>query len=186
MGIPNPDSARVCTQNGSPSNWISDHAGGKKFSTDDVHASVDVLELGSIGAHGAMVDCSKGRHVRTTVDLLQLCVMQTASSANSHSYGWRSADHGLRLLEGAELQDHLPVVICQVEVGVAEKYLLKRKLAPKVLSPIHRCACQWKEREGQNPKLPAPPANSMTKTTAVNAPAGIVATMQLADAPEGK
>lgn len=161
----------------------------KNLPTDDVHALVDVLGLGRVGAHSALVDFAKETAHPDYLHLL--CIMQTDSSANDHSYGGRIANEGLMLVAGAVLQDRLPVVINELQISAAEKYLPKPKTvesaAPEGAStPSPAAPASGKGAKGRAQKRPAAPASSMKKTTAAEALAGIAAAMQAADATAGE
>lgn len=157
----------------------------KNLSTDNVHAVVDVLGLGRVGAHTGLVDFA-----RETVSpdyLHLLCIMQIDSSATDHSYGERIANEGLMLVAGAVLKDRLPVVINEAQVSAAEKYLPKPKseqsAAPEGAStPSPAAPASGRGAKGKAQKRPAAPAGYSPKTTAAEALAGIAAAMQLADA----
>lgn len=157
----------------------------KNFSTDDVHAVADVLGLGRVGAHSALIDFAKET---PRPDYLQLlCIMQVDSSATDHSYGGRIANEGLLLVAGAVLNDRLPVVINEVQVDAAEKYLPKPKTeqpaAPEGAStPTPAAPASGKGAKGKAQKRPAAPAGYTPKTTAAEATAAIAAAMQAADA----
>lgn len=157
----------------------------KNLSTDDVHAVADILGLGRVGAHSALIDFAKET---VSPDYLQLlCIMQIDSSATDHSYGGRIANEGLMLVAGAVLKDRLPVVINEVQISAAEKYLPKPKpvetAAPEGAStPFPAAPASGKGAKGKAQKRPAAPASLMKKTTAAEATAAIAAAMQAADA----
>lgn len=161
----------------------------KNLSTDDVHALADILGLGRVGAHSALVDFAKET---PSPDFLQLlCIMQTDSRANDHSYGGRIANEGLMLVAGAVFQDRMAVVINHAQVDAANKYLPKpqpdQSAAPEGAStPPPAAPASGKGAKGKAQKRPAAPASSMTKTTAAEALAGIAAAMQAADATAGE
>lgn len=161
----------------------------KNLSTDDVHALADILGLGRVGAHSALVDFAKET---PSPDFLQLlCIMQTDSRANDHSYGGRIANEGLMLVAGAVFQDRMAVVINHAQVDAANKYLPKpqpdQSAAPEGAStPSPAAPASGKGAKGRAQKRPAAPASSMKKTTAAEALAGISAAMQAADATAGE
>lgn len=161
----------------------------KNLSTDDAHAITDVLGLGRVGAHTALIDYAKD-DARPDL-LLMLCIMQIDSSAADHSYGGRIANEGLMLVAGSVLYDRLPVVIHEVQIRAAEKYLPKPKseqsAAPEGTStPSPAAPASGKGAKGKAQKRPAALAAPMTKATAAETMAGIAAAMQLADAGPGK
>lgn len=157
----------------------------KNLPTDDAHAITDVLGLGRVGAHSALIDYAK-EDARPDL-LLMLCIMQIDSRATDHSYGGRIANEGLMLIAGSVLYDRLPVVINEAQVSAAEKYLPKPKseqsAAPEGAStPTPAAPASGKGAKGKAQKHPAAPAGYTPKTTAAEALAGIAAAMQLADA----
>ena len=92
------------------------------LSTDDATAIADVLGLGRVGAHSALVDFAK---TTPRPDMLQLLViMQRDASANHYAYN-RPKNEGLMLVSGIVFKDDLDGVIDELQAQAREQYLPK-------------------------------------------------------------
>ncbi|CAN7199616.1 ParB/RepB/Spo0J family partition protein [Acidovorax sp. LjRoot118] len=145
------------------------------LSVEDAEAIADILGLGRVGAHSAVIDqCKTTEHP----DILHLLlIMQRASAANDYGYQ-RPANEGLMLVAGAAHTDRLPVVIRDVQAAAKAKYLSApvESAAPKGAStPKPAAQASSTRAQGKGKKGPAAQAPVTAKTTAEEASAQIAA-----------
>lgn len=145
------------------------------LSVEDAEAVAEILGLGKIGAHSAVID-----HAKTTDRpdrLHMLLIMQRSSSANDHGYG-RPSNEGLMLVAGEALEDQLIIVTNKVQAAAKDKYLSApdESAAPKGGSTPKPAAHASSSRaQGKGKKGPAAQAPATAKTTAEEASAQIAA-----------
>lgn len=151
------------------------------LSTDDALAVADVLGLGRVGAHSAILDFAK---TTATPDLLQmLIIMQRESRANHYT---RSGikNEGLMLVAGIVFDDGLDTLIEQLQAEAREQHLPKpvKVAAPKSASTPGPAAQAIPTREGakgtkaKGKNAPAAQARATApKTTKAEASAQIAA-----------
>lgn len=114
-----------------------------------------------------------------------LCIMQTDSRVNDHSYGDRVANEGLMLVSGAVLQDKLQTVIKEAKAAAAEEHIPKpdpvTSAAPKADTPQHpaaRAGGDGGRGDAKKGKKPAAQASEKPKTSAAHASAQIAEALQ--------
>lgn len=155
------------------------------LSTDNALAVADVLGLGKVGAHSALIDLAKSTPHPDHLHLL--VIMQCDSDPHDYSYDGRRVNEGLMLVAGAVLQDRLPVVMNDVQIEAAEKHLLKpeavQTAAPKSASTPSPAAQASSTRDevsknGKGKNRPAAPARAIApKTSKAEASAAIAAAL---------
>ncbi|AIJ45537.1 hypothetical protein O987_06970 [Comamonas testosteroni TK102] len=155
----------------------------RSLSSDDAAAVADVLGLDRVGAHNALIQHAK--ETSAPDQLHMLCIMQTDSRVNDHSYGDRVANEGLMLVSGGVLKDQLQTVIKEVKAAAADEHLPKpdpvNSAAPKADLPQQPAAragggaARSKKVAG---KGSAAGANEVPKTSAAHASAQIAEALQ--------
>lgn len=153
----------------------------RSLSSDDALAIADVLGLDRVGAHSALIQHAKDTLVPDQLHML--CIMQTDSRVNDHSYNDRIANEGLMLVSGAVLQDQLQTVINEVKAAAADEHLPKpdpvKSDAPKADIPHDPAAHAGAVRaRGKAKKGPAAQSSEVPKTSAAHASAQIAAALQ--------
>lgn len=155
----------------------------RSLSGDDALAIADVLGLDRVGAHSALIQHAKDTLVPDQLHML--CIMQTDSRVNDHSYGDRVANEGLMLVSGAVLKDQLQTVIKEAKAAAADEHLPKpepvKSAAPKADIPQHPAARAGGDGgQGKAPKgkKPAAQASEKPKTSAAHASAQIAEALQ--------
>lgn len=143
----------------------------KSLSNDDSKAVAAVLGLDPVGSYAALIEYAKECD---SPDWLQLlCIMQTDSDANDHSYGGRIANEGLMLVAGKVFGDGLPDVIQRAQHDMAEQYLPKPEKAP---AAAPKPADDAKSKKTRPPAAQAKEdARGKAKTSKAEASAGIAA-----------
>ena len=155
----------------------------RSLSSDDALAIADVLGLDRVGAHSALIQHAKDTLVPDQLHML--CIMQTDSRVNDHSYGDRVANEGLMLVSGAVLKDQLQTVIKEVKAAAAEEHIPKpepvKSAAPKADLPLQPAARAGggaaRSKKGAG-KGSAAVANEVPKTSAAHASAQIAEALQ--------
>lgn len=92
------------------------------LSTDDATAIADVLGLGRVGAHSALVDFAK---TTPRPDMLQLLVIMQRDASAKHYAHNRPKNEGLMLVSGIVFKDDLDGVIDELQAQAREQYLPK-------------------------------------------------------------
>lgn len=161
----------------------------RSLSTDNALAIADVLGLGKVGAHSALIDFATTTSSPESLQLL--VIMQCDSDPNDYSYDGRRANEGLMLVAEAVLKDRLPVVMNDAQIEAAEKHLLKpepvQTAAPKSASTPSPAAQASSTRDevsknGKGKNRPAAPARAIApKTSKAEASAAIAAALSATD-----
>ncbi len=153
----------------------------RSLSTDHTTALADVLNIGRVGAYSALIELAKSTPNPDFMHLL--CIMQTDSSVNDHSYGDRIANEGLMLVARSALKERLPEVIKAIQAAAAEKYLPKPEESkpPKgdlPQQPAARAGGGAARSKKGTGKGSAAGANEVPKTSAAHASAQIAEALQ--------
>lgn len=153
----------------------------RSLSTDHTTALADVLNIGRVGAYSALIELAKSTPNPDFLHLL--CIMQTDSSVNDHSYGDRIANEGLMLVARSALKERLPQVIKAIQAAAAEKYLPKPEESkpPKgdlPQQPAARAGGGAARSKKGTGKGSAAVANEVPKTSAAHASAQIAEALQ--------
>lgn len=153
----------------------------RSLSTDHTTALADVLNIGRVGAYSALIELAKSTPNPDFLHLL--CIMQTDSSVNDHSYGDRIANEGLMLVARSALKERLPEVIKAIQAAAAEKYLPKPEESkpPKgdlPQQPAARAGGGAARSKKGTSKGSATVANEVPKTSAAHASAQIAEALQ--------
>ena len=130
------------------------------LSSDDAAAVADVLGLGKVGAHSALIDYAK---TTPSPDFLQLLViMQRDSSASHYAYN-RPKNEGLMLVAGNVFKDRLEEVIGELKAQAQAEHL------PKAAADAAKAAKQAEEPSAQPDDAKAPGAKKPAALARSNA-----------------
>lgn len=147
------------------------------LSATDAEDLADILNLGRVGAHTALIQLAN--ESATPHFLHMLCVMQKDVSANSYSYS-REKNEGLMLVARAVFQGELDSVIRDEKEIAGNKYLQKPE-APKAdlpLKPAARAGADSKNGKAKKNSSPAARAASKEQLSTAAATASIAAALQ--------
>lgn len=157
------------------------------LSTDDATAIADVLGLGRVGAHSALLEFAK---TCISPDWLQLLIiMQRDSGANHYAHN-RPKNEGLMLVAGNVFKDRLDEVIEEIKAKARDEHLPKpvKAAAPKTASTPNPAAqatptrAQGKAQGAKGKTTPAAQARATApKTTKAEATAQIAAALAEAE-----
>ncbi|MDR0214562.1 MAG: ParB/RepB/Spo0J family partition protein [Comamonas sp.] len=154
------------------------------LSTLDAEPLAELLGLGRVGAHSALIQFAE--ETPRPDHLHMLCVMQKDVSASGHSYYNRESNEGLMLVAGAMYGNHIGAVIEEEKHTAAAKHLAKLSTdstdAPKGDIPLTSAARagegggDGKAKKSKRPAARA--AEGAGKLDAAAATASIAAALQ--------
>ena len=152
------------------------------LSSEDAAAVADVLGLGKVGAHSALIDYAK---TTPSPDFLQLLVIMQRDSSPSHYAYNRPKNEGLMLVAGNVFKDRLDEVISELKAQAKEEHLPKPTKAPAkpdntagqegTSTPPPAAQASSSRAKGKKPHGPAAHAAEVPKTSAAHASALIAA-----------
>lgn len=152
------------------------------LATDDVAAVADVLGLGRVAAHSALIEHAK--ETKRPDQLHMLCLMQQDNRIDNPTYGYRVSNEGLMLVASAAMGEGLQKAISALKAAATDKFLPKPTAQPDApkgdlpLQPAARAgggAARSKKGAG---KGSAAVANEVPKTSAAYASAQIAEALQ--------
>ncbi|MBI3103211.1 MAG: ParB/RepB/Spo0J family partition protein [Burkholderiales bacterium] len=148
------------------------------LSADDAAALADILDLGKVAPHSALIDFAKA--TASPDFLMLLVIMQRDASANHYAHN-RPKNEGLMLVSGVVFKDHLDALIEELQAQAREQYLPKpaKPAAPEGASTPHPAA-QANPARGKG-KAPKAKAEAAPKTTPAQAQAAIAAALRAAE-----
>lgn len=147
------------------------------LSATDAEDLADILNLGRVGAHTALIQLAQ--ETDTPHFLHMLCVMQKDVSANGYT-GSREKNEGLMLVARSVFQSELDSVIRDEKEIAGNKYLLKPE-APKAdlpLKPAARAGADSKVGKAKKNSTPAARAAGKDQLSTAAATASIAAALQ--------
>lgn len=157
------------------------------LSQEDAATLADILNLGKVGAHSALIEYAKT--TRAPDQLHLLVIMQRDSGANHYSHN-RPKNEGLMLVAGNVFGERLPEIVSECQAHAKAEHLPKpvKAAAPKDDLPLPPAAQAIPTREGGKAKgakgktTPAAQARATApKTTKAEAAAQIAAALAEAE-----
>lgn len=159
----------------------------RSLSQEDSAALANILNLGKVGAHSALLDYAKTTPRPDQLHLL--VIMQRDSGANHYAYN-QVKNEGLMLVAGAALGDRLGEVITECKAKAEAEHLPKPAKTPARPdntgaaegTPTPAPAAQASSTRGKGPKKSSrPDTGEKPKTSAAYAAAEIAAALQAAE-----
>lgn len=151
------------------------------LSTDDAAALADILDLGKVAPHSALIDFAKA--TASPDFLMLLVIMQRDSSANHYRHG-HPQNEGLVLVAATVFKDRLDTVIAELKAQAEAEHLPKPVKADQTAAPegasTPRPAAQASPTRGKG-KAPKAKAEAAPKTTPAQAQAAIAAALRAAE-----
>lgn len=151
------------------------------LSTDDAAALADILDLGKVAPHSALIDFAKA--TASPDFLMLLVIMQRDSAANHYRHG-HPQNEGLVLVAATVFKDRLDTVIAELKAQAEAEHLPKPAKADQTAAPegasTPRPAAQASPARGKG-KAPKAKAEAAPKTTPAQAQAAIAAALRAAE-----
>lgn len=155
------------------------------LSTEQSAKVAQLLDLGKVGTHSAVIDHIKISEQPDAIHMLMIMVRD--SSADDFSYGGRIANEGMHLIAGIVFRGELKSTIKDIQAHSLATFFPKvkeEKSLPPLASAAQAKGSGGKSPEGAKSQSPAAPARK-SKMSATQAQAAIAAAMQGQDTDTG-